>query len=229
MFIGHIAVGFAAKRLSPRTPLGLLLLAPFLSDLIFALLVLPGWEQERLLPAESGFLRMELVNMPYSHSLVGIAIQAVLMALAWFAWRREVRGAVVLAALVLSHWVLDAVTHRPDMAVLLSGGPKVGLGLWYSMAATVAIEGSFFTLCLWLYVSATRATGAAGRLGLVSLVALLGVVYLGFVIGPPPPSVEAVSYLTLSGWLIPFWGGWIERHRALVVPNERAPQASPPG
>lgn len=218
MFIGHIAVGFAAKRLSPRMPLGLLLLAPFLSDLIFPILVLTGVEQLQVLPSESGFLRMELVNLPYSHSLEGIAAQAVILALAWFAWRREARGAVVLAALVLSHWVLDAVTHRPDMALFFSGGPKLGLGLWYSLAATVAIEGSFFILCLWLYVSATRATGAAGRIGLVGLVALLGVIYLGFVMGPPPPSAEAVSYLTLSGWLIPFWAGWIERHRTVPSP-----------
>jgi hypothetical protein len=34
MFIGHLAVGFAAKRAAPKTTLGLLMAAPLLLDLI---------------------------------------------------------------------------------------------------------------------------------------------------------------------------------------------------
>jgi hypothetical protein len=218
MFIGHLALGFGAKRLAPRTPLGLLLMAPFLPDLIFPILLLLGWEQIRLLPAESGPLGMELVSLPYSHSLMGIAGQAVLVALAWFVWHRDGRGAVVLAGLVLSHWGLDVLTHRPDMAVLLSGAPRVGLGLWHSPGGTVAVEGVLFALCVWLYASATRATDGTGRIALGALIGLLVVMYLGFMFGPPMPGPQAVAYVMLAGWLIPFWGLWIERHRTLKVP-----------
>ncbi|WP_224367307.1 hypothetical protein [Hyalangium versicolor] len=213
MLLGHFALGFAAKRLAPRTPLSLLLTAPFLLDLVFPLLVLLGWEQMRVLPGESGFLTLELVNMPYSHSLLAAVGWAVLMALPYFAWRRDGRGALILAVLVISHWVLDAVTHRPDVPVLLSGGPKVGLGLWYSLLGTMVIEGSLFAGCVWLYASTTRAADRSGRIALGSLVGTLVVMYLGFVFGPPPPSAESVAYLMLIGWVLPFWARWVERHR----------------
>jgi membrane-bound metal-dependent hydrolase YbcI (DUF457 family) len=226
MFIGHFALGFAAKRVTPRTPLALLLLAPFLLDLIFSFLVLLGWEQMRIRSADPGFLALEPVHMPFSHSLLGAVGWAVLLALPYFAWRRDGRGALVLALLVLSHWVLDVVTHRPDMTVFLSDEPKLGLGLWYSLVGTVVVEGGLFAGCVWLYASATRATDRAGTISLASLVGLLVVMYLGFVFGPPPPSAEAVAYLTLSGWLVPFWAQWIERHRALKAPAQ-SPVASP--
>jgi hypothetical protein len=220
MLIGHFALGLAAKRFTPRTPLGLLLTAPFLLDLAFPLLVLLGWEQMRLLPEEHAFLTLELVHMPYSHSLMGAVGWSLLLAVPYFAWRRDGRGALILGGLVLSHWVLDVVTHRPDMAVLISGGPKLGLGLWYSLGGTVAVEGVLFAVCLWMYVSSTRATSRTGNTALAALVGLFAVIYLGFVFGPPPPSTEAVAYLTLTAAVVPFWAQWIERHRSLVAPSE---------
>jgi hypothetical protein len=227
MLIGHFALGLASKRFTPRTPLGLLLLAPFLLDLIFPILVLLGWEQMRILPEEHGFLTLELVHMPYSHGLVGAMGWAVLLALPYFLWRRDGRGAIVLALLVLSHWVLDVVTHRPDMPVLLSSGPKLGLGLWHSLAWTFIVEGALFAGSVWLYVSATRATRRSGDLGLWGLIGLLVVSYLGFALGPPMPNAEAVAYLTLTSWLVPFWGQWVERDRTLVVPAGSDLQARP--
>lgn len=223
MFIGHFAVGFAAKRITPRTPLALLLTAGFLLDLVFPPLVLLGWEQMRMDPGRSGFLAIELVNMPFSHSLLAAVGWAVLLALPYFAWRRDGRGALVLALLVVSHWVLDMVTHRPDMAVFLSGGPRLGLGLWYSTVGTLVVEGGLFAGSVWLYASATRPTDSTGSIALWSLVGLLSVMYVGLLFGPPPPNTEIMSYLTLSGWLVPFWAQWIERHRALV------PAATSPG
>jgi hypothetical protein len=227
MLIGHFALGLAAKRFTPRAPLGLLLLAPFLPDLLFPIFVLLGWEQMRVRPEEYGFLTLELVSLPYSHSLMAGVGWGLLLALPYFFWRRDGRGALMLAALVLSHWVLDFLTHGPDMAVLVSGGPKVGLGLWRSLAGTFIVEGTLFAFCLWLYVSCTRATRRSGDLALWGLIGLLVVSYLGFALGPSLPSAEAVSYLTLTSWVVPFWGQWIERHRALVLPVGSDPQGRP--
>jgi hypothetical protein len=229
MLIGHFALGLAAKRLTPQTPLGLLLLAPFLSDLVFPIFVLLGWEQMRVLPEEHGFLTLELVSLPYSHSLMAGVGWALLLALPYFLWRRDGRGALMLAALVLSHWVLDTLTHRPDMAVLVSGGPKLGLGLWHSLAGTFVVEGVLFAFCLWLYVSGTRATGRSGDLALWGLIGLLVVSYLGFALGPPLPSGEAVAYLTLTSWVVPIWAQWIDRHRAFALPLRSDLQARPQG
>jgi hypothetical protein len=217
MFIGHVALGLAAKRFAPRAPLSLLLAAPLVSDLLFPLLLLLGWEQMRLAPGERGFLAMELVHMPYSHSLLASAGWAVLLALAYFAWRRDARGTLVLALLVPSHWVLDALTHRPDMALLISGGPKVGLGLWNSLPATLVVEGALFALCVWQYTSVTRPTGRAGIIALWSLLGLLVVMQLHTAFGPPPPGPEPMAYLMLALWLIPAWGMWIDRTRSLAA------------
>jgi hypothetical protein len=227
MLIGHFALGLAAKRFTPRAPLGLLLLAPFLLDLVFPIFVLLGWEQIRVLPEEKGFLTLGLEHLPYSHSLMAAVGWALLLALPYFFWRRDGRGALVLAALVLSHWVLDTLTHRPDMAVLISGGPKLGLGLWNSLVGTFVVEGALFAFCLWLYVSSTRATRRSGDLALWGLIGLLVVSYLGFALGPPLPNGEAVAYLTLTSWVVPFWAQWVERHRALVLPMGSDPQGRP--
>ena len=155
--------------------------------------------------------------MPYSHSLLASVGWALLLGLAYFAWRRDARGTLVLALLVPSHWVLDALTHRPDMALLISGGPKVGLGLWNSIPATLAVEGALFALCVWQYTSITRPTGRAGAVALWSLLGLLVVMQLHTALGPPPPGEEPMAYLMLAMWLIPAWGMWIERTRSLAV------------
>ena len=217
MFIGHVALGLAAKRFAPQTPLSLLLAAPLVPDLLFPILLLLGWEQMRLAPGARGFLAMELVHMPYSHSLLASGGWALLLALAWFAWRRDARGTLVLGLLVPSHWVLDALTHRPDMALLISGGPKVGLGLWNSIPATLAVEGALFAFCVWQYTSVTRPTGRAGAIALWSLLGLLVVMQLHTALGPPPPGAEPMAYLMLAMWLIPAWGMWIERTRSLTA------------
>ena len=48
---------------------------------------------------------------------------------------------MVLGGLVLSHWVLDWFTHRPDLQ-LWPSGPMVGLGLWNSVPGTILVEAS---------------------------------------------------------------------------------------
>src|SRR5689334_24835524 len=77
MFIGHFAVGFASKRLAPRTSLGLLMAAPLFLDLLWPILLLANVEHARGDASRSPFLRMVLYDYPWSHSL--------LMCVAWSA------------------------------------------------------------------------------------------------------------------------------------------------
>jgi len=74
---------------------------------------------------------------------------------------RYVRGAMVIAFGVLSHWFLDFVTHRPDMP-LCPGGLKLGLGLWNSLPATVAVGAIMYALAIWLYLATTRPRDRTG-------------------------------------------------------------------
>jgi hypothetical protein len=57
MFIGHFAVGLAAKRIAPRTSLGTLFAAAQLLDLVWPVMVLVGVEQVLVDPGNTPFSR----------------------------------------------------------------------------------------------------------------------------------------------------------------------------
>jgi hypothetical protein len=125
---------------------------------------------------------------------------------------------VVIAAVVASHWALDALSHRPDMPLTLAAdSARVGLSLWNSLAGTIAVELSLFAGGVWLYTSATQARDRTGRLALWGLVAFLVVIYAANLFGPPPPSGMAAAWSALAMWLLVAWGYWVDRHRAAVA------------
>ena len=212
MFIGHMAAGFASKRVAPQVSLGWLITAGMLVDLLFPLFFLLGIEQVQIVPGSSPLTSMVFPFYPFTHSLAGSLGWALAFGLLYWLLKRDRRGSTVLSLVVLSHWLLDAITHRPDMA-LYPGGPVVGLGLWNSVFGTVLVEGVLFIVALWLYVSATRAKDRIGVWALGALIALLALLYWKHVAGPPPPSSKAMAWAGLLAWLFPLWALWIDRHR----------------
>ena len=116
---------------------------------------------------------------------------------------------------VLSHWVLDWITHRPDMP-LFPGGPRLGLGLWNSVPWTLALELVMFAAGMWIYVGITRAKDAVGRWGFFTLMAFLLLAYLAN-LRSVPPSVTALYTASIAGVLvIAAWAWWVDRHRAVA-------------
>jgi hypothetical protein len=213
VFIGHFAVGLSAKRLAPDVSLGTLFVAAQLADLVWPTLVLAGIESFSIRPGITAVTPLDFTRYPYSHSLVGMALWGLGLGIVYFTIKRRALAALVLFMVVLTHWLLDFVSHRPDLPLTLTGAERFGLGLWHSRIATLAVEGLFFAACLWIYVRATRPVDAAGRWWLVALVAFLVVVYLANIFGPPPPSVAAVAWTAQAMWLLVAWGYWIDRHR----------------
>jgi membrane-bound metal-dependent hydrolase YbcI (DUF457 family) len=216
MFIGHVGVAFAAKKVAPRPSLGTLALAAQLVDGVWPLFLLLGWEKVEIVPGITAVTPLLFISYPYTHSLAAGAVWALLLGGGYYLLRRDGAGAGWIAALVLSHWVLDFVSHRPDMP-LWPGGPKVGLGLWDSVPATLAVEFALFGGGVWLYLSATRPRDRIGTYALAAFVALLAVLYLASVFGPPPPSVQVLAMSGLLGWLFVAWAYWIDRHRRPVA------------
>ena len=214
MFIGHFATAFAAKRVTSQPSLGWYFAACQLPDLLWPVFVLAGVERFHIAPENSQFLMLVFDHYPWSHSLAMDVVWAVLLGGVYALLRRDRRGALVIGALVLSHWVLDWVTHRPDMPLLPIGGPKVGLGLWNSVAGTVVVEALMFVAAIALYSRATTALDRIGRFGFWILVAVLGAIGVANVMSPPPPSVEAVAVSSLGMWLFVALAAWIDRHRA---------------
>jgi len=215
LFLGHFALAFAAKRKAPKASLGALIAAAQVPDLIWPVLVLTGAETVRIDPGNTAVTPLDFVSYPWSHSLLMDAVWAVLAGLTYFAFKRDRAGAVWIGLLVLSHWVLDWISHRPDMP-LWPGGPKVGLGLWESVPATVAVEGALFIAGVWLYATGTRALDRIGGRALWTLAGFLGALYAGNLLGPPPPDARVVAWADAGALLILAWAAWADRHRAPV-------------
>jgi len=213
LFIGHFAVALASKRFAPRTSLGALIAAASLLDLLWPIFILLGWEQVLIQPGDTAFTPLNFVSYPISHSLVAAIGWATLFALLYFMVTRYSRGALLIWAGVVSHWVLDWISHRADMP-LYPDGPLFGLGLWNSIAATVIVEGLMYTIGIWIYLRVTRPKDAIGKWGLLAF--LFGVValYVANIFIPPPPSVRllGIGALSLSVFLI-VWAWWTDRHR----------------
>ena len=217
MFIGHFAVAFAAKRAAPELSLGTLFLAAQLADLVWPTLVLLGIERFEIRPGATVVTPLEFVHYPWSHSLVTLAGWGFLLAILWLVIRRGTPwAALVIIGTVLSHWVLDAVAHRPDMPLTFGGDARIGMGLWNSLPATLAVEGLLFAFCVWRYARFTKALDLIGRWGLWALVAFLAIVYLANVFAPPPDKPEYVVWAAQAMWLLVAWGYWIDRHRARI-------------
>ncbi len=213
MFIGHYAVGLAAKRLEPRLSLPVLLAGPQVLDLLWPVFVLAGIEHVEVAPGDTAFTPLHFVSYPWSHSLVMAMVWGALFGAVVRARGATLRAAGIAAALVVSHWVLDFASHRPDMPLWPGGGPLLGAGLWRSVPATLAVEIAMYAAGVALYATATRPKDRTGTWSFVGLTAFLFLAYIGNVLGPPPPSATAVAASALALWLIPLWGFWIERHR----------------
>jgi hypothetical protein len=216
MFIGHFGIGFAAKRVAPQVSLGWLFVAAQFLDLLWPSLLLLGVERVRIAPGETVVTPLAFVHYPLSHSLLAAMAWAFLIALVYFGLRRDRSAAVVLALLVLSHWGLDAVVHKPDLPLYAGGTTFVGMGLWQSLAATVALETTVFAAGVWIYSRTTRPTDRSGSWGLWALVALLLLIYAANLTGPPPPSTAAIAWVGQAQWLLVFWAFWIDTHRVAV-------------
>ncbi|MGH9821492.1 MAG: metal-dependent hydrolase [Pyrinomonadaceae bacterium] len=221
MFIGHFAVGFALKRATPRTNLGWLMAAPILLDMLWPIFVLAGIERVEIEPGNTAFTPLNFVSYPYSHSLAGAAVWSMLFAVIYylFSGSRSRRGVIAVMIGVISHWVLDVVTHRADMPIYPGGTQLVGLGLWNSVAATVLIESIMFAGGVWIYARMTRAKDKIGSVAFWAFVVFLVVAYLVSSFGPPPPSVTAVAVTALLVWVLPFWAKWFDRHRIVDEPR----------
>lgn len=217
MFIGHFAVAFGAKKYAPRVSLGVLFLACQLADIIWPNLVLLGIEKVEVEPGITAMTPLNFLYYPWSHSLVALLLWSVLFAVLYFVLRRSgTRAALVIAAVALSHWVLDVLTHRPDMPVTLNGPTLLGAGLWNEPVLAVALELVLFALGVWLYLRHTRAINRKGSIGMWTLVLFLLFVYTASLLGPPPPSATAVAWSAQALWLLIAWGFWVDRNRAAL-------------
>ena len=213
MFVGHLAVAFAAKRQEPRVNLGWFMAGVCALDLVWPLFVLAGVERVSIVPGATAFTPLVFDSYPWSHSLV--------MACAWGAglaalarWRTPVPVGWLLFALVVSHWVLDFASHAPDMPLWPGSSPKFGLGLWYSIPATLIVEGAMWLLGIWIFLGTAPPRTPGARLAFWSFVVICTLMWATGPWGPLPSSERALGYFSLIGWLIVPWAAAADWRRS---------------
>ena len=214
MFIGHFALAFAVKKVEPRVSLATTILAAQLADTFWPFLLLAGIERAPIAPGATAVTPMRFDHYPWSHSLLMLVVYGMLLGAIHFRAKRQLRAAVLLGLLVVSHWVLDYVTHAPDMPLSPWTTDTYGLGLWNSVTATVAVEGVLFAVGVGLALSATRGRDRIGRWGLAAFISFLILAFIANLYSPPPPSIQAVGLMSiiLPCVLLPLVA-WIDRHR----------------
>lgn len=212
MFIGHYAIALAAKKAAPKASLGTLVLAAQFIDLLWPIFLLLGFEHVRIDPGNTVFTPLDFYDYPFSHSLLAVLGWAIGLALIYFFTRGDTRGAIILGACVLSHWLLDALTHRPDLPLAPGSATRVGLGLWNHFTASVVLEGALFAVGIFFYARTAIAVDRLGRFAFWGLIIFLGGIWLANMFSPPPPSETAIALAALALWLTVPWAAWIDRH-----------------
>lgn len=218
MLVGHLAVAFIAKRVESKISLGTYSLAALCADLITFPLLIAGVEHFEV--ARGVATNRSVGDIPYSHSLLMDAVWAAIFAAIYFLWRRYARGAWILFAAVLSHWLLDFISHRPDMLLAPGLDSRFGLGLWNSIPPALIVEGSFWLAAIILYVRSTRANGRAGTFALWAGIGLVTLAWYGNIIGgiDPNPVRAGISGMVFFS-LIVAWTYWMNRARKPVPPT----------
>ncbi len=201
MFAGHIGAGLAIGRAEPSVNVGVFIAAALLLDILLWLFVLLGWESVAI-PASFANTRQVEFVFPYSHGLLASGLWSALAGMLGFACyarlRRRWRAAALVALAVTSHWVLDAVVHRPELPLAGPDSRAVGLGLWNHMRDALALEAAIVIAGIGLFTSATRVGRAkSSALVLLTLVAM-ALTAVGMTVAPAPPSALAMAGSSLA-------------------------------
>jgi len=214
MLVGHVAAGMVGKRAAPQVSLGTLVLAAFLCDLLWGAFLLTGLEQIIIKPGRGAAHYLDAVDFSLSHGLATTVLWAALFAGVWFLRRRDTRAALVLFALVVSHWLLDFISHGPDMALAPGVHARVGLGLWNSIPATIVVEGGFWLIAVILYTRATQPRTRLTAFVFWIFIGLLTLVWYNNIAGPPPASPRAAAIGSLIFFsVIVAWAYWMNASR----------------
>jgi len=214
MFVGHLAVAFSGKTVSRSTSLVWFVAAANLVDLIWPLLLLAGLERVRIDPGNTAFTPLAFEWYPWTHSLFMGVVWGLALAVLSRSFGVASGGARLIAALVVSHWILDFITHRPDLPLWPWPDGVYGLGLWQSVPATFAVEGLMCAAGVALFLRVRRPLGIQGQLAFWSFVLVSTLLWASGPVSPPPPNARALALFALLGWSIIPWAWWIERTAA---------------
>lgn len=217
MFIGHTAIALAAKATTPGVSLGWLVAAAFTLDLLWPIFLVLGIEQVSIVPGATAFNALVVDSYPWSHSLLMACVWGLGAAgvARWLGMSNRVAG--LIAAVVVSHWILDWISHAPDLPLWPGPSPLLGLGLWNSVFGALFVEGAIFLVGIAIYVRITRPVDRIGSVGFWVFLVVSAAMWASSPWSPPPPSPQALAWFSFGGWLLVAWAGWTDRHRQVKI------------
>lgn len=159
---GHLAMGLMAKRIAPKAPLWALLTASLLPDILgvgFRTLGIENYDYYTFDAALGTYTSIPMRKY-WSHGLLMTFVWSILIAgIAYLIWRDR-RAGIALSLTFMSHWVLDFITHPPDLPLLFAGSPQVGLGLWtipHGFMLSLILELALFSFGILAYLNSRKA------------------------------------------------------------------------
>jgi membrane-bound metal-dependent hydrolase YbcI (DUF457 family) len=169
----HAATALLVKRRFPSAPIAPLLVSVQAMEFAWVALNYLGVERTTTASTVRSVADIHLTYMPYSHSVLTAVLAAVI---AWLTIEKGLGRPAVGRAVgigIVSHLVLDLVTHAPDIALWPgSPFPRLGLGLYDGAPALAfVIELLYGVLCWWVYQGSRGLLAAivVGNLANVSL------------------------------------------------------------
>ncbi|HEX5003241.1 MAG TPA: metal-dependent hydrolase [Bacteroidia bacterium] len=219
MFIGHFAIGYAAKKTVPDVSLGTLFIAAQFLDLLWPVLLLLGIERAEIVPGITVLTPFDFTHYPYTHSLAMALLWSVVVGGCYYIFKKERFTAFILGLCVVSHWVLDLLVHRPDLPLYPGDSPVFGMGLWNQPLAAIALEALIFIFGVARYLSCTTPKNKTGTIVTWVLILFLVFVYLANFFGPPPPNMQAVAWAGNLQWLFVVLAFWSDKNRQPRLSN----------
>jgi hypothetical protein len=196
--------------------MAVLLAAPLFLDLLWPVFLLLGWEHGCIDPGNTRFTPLDLFDYHWSHSLAMSVVWATAFAAIYHIAVRYWPGTLAIWISVVSHGLIDWVTHRPDMPLYPCGGPRLGLGLWNSIAGTMIGEISMLAVGVWLCARTTRARDRIGQYSFVAYGVLLLILYVGDRFSTDPPTVSDIIWTGIIAEVVLLaWAWWFDYHRDL--------------
>jgi len=213
MFIGHLAAGLASKKISNSLSLAMMFIAAQFLDLLWPILVLLGIETVRIEEGITKLIPLDFTYYPYSHSLLMVIVWSMIFGLIYLVITKNRQNALILGGLVLSHWVLDLLVHRPDLPLTPFSDYKVGLGLWNYPFVEIIVELALFFAGTYFYFTSKR---PKKKIAFWSLIGFLLIIQFMNFFGPLPPDVNSIAWGGNMMWLLIIWAWWIERENKTI-------------
>jgi hypothetical protein len=225
MLVGHYAVGLFGKKLAPKASLGVFVFAAMAADILWCVFLLAGIEHVEFTSGRGAGQYFKAVNIGFSHGLAMDLFWGVLFATGMYLVTRYTRGSVIVFLAVLSHWVLDVMSHRPDMPIGLGPGSRLGFGMWSSVPITLLVEGGFWMIALVVYASSHIFSSRVRLCGFWVGSLILTVIWYGNIAGPPPSDARSASIVSLFIFSMSVvWAYWIDGPGVRFTPELSARQ-----